>query len=261
MAKARDVLQTQDPTTAAGRRQIINGVTRSGPVARVDTDPCARRDSGIRRKWQLEGWHFEVFVSIIAVTICLVAELIMLVCAVVLNKPQGNQHGVGVLYVGSCAKVERMITILAIPINILATILVATSNYVMQCLSAPSKKDVDEAHAARSYLNIGISSIHNLVYNFSWKSVLWLVLFLTTVPIHLFLNSAFFGALQATNYGVMITTSGWETEMLANPSGGPNVDFGTLIGLQRVKLNGTVGLSLDGDFAATMWERSTASQM
>lgn len=34
-------------------------------------------------------------------------------------------------------------------INILSTALLAASNYVMQCLSAPTRPDVNEAHTQR----------------------------------------------------------------------------------------------------------------
>jgi hypothetical protein len=228
-------------------------------VARVNTDPRLVQSSGIRGKWQLEGWRFGVFVSIIAVTTCLVVELIMLACAMALNKPEGDKGGIGVLYAGDCAKVERINTILAIPLNIIATVLVATSNYVMQCLSAPSRKDVDDAHAAGSYLNIGISSVHNLLHNLSWKSALWLSLVLTTIPIHLLLNSAFFGALQANNYGVMVVSSGWETEMIAT-EGDVSYDFGTYASYW-VSFNGTYDLPLVGNFALGMWQQSTQNEM
>lgn len=246
LAKAKEVLHTYDPTRAAGRQQIKKDITRAGPVTRVDTDPQLVQKSGIRGKWRLEGWRFGVFTSIVAVTTCLIAELIMLVCAVALNKPEGDKDGIGVLYVGDCAKVERISTILAIPLNIIATVLVATSNYVMQCLSAPSRKDVDEAHAAGSYLNIGISSVHNLLHNLSWKSALWLSLVLTTIPIHLLLNSAFFGALQANNYGVMVVTSGWETDNYVE---------------SYESFNLSAGPSLDSNFAQSMWQQSVQNEM
>jgi hypothetical protein len=246
LAKVKEVLHTYDPTTAAGRQQIKKDITRAGPVTRVDTDPQLVQNSGILGKWRLEGWRFGVFASIVAVTTCLIAELIMLVCAVALNKPEGDKDGIGVLYVGDCAKVERISTILAIPLNIIATVLVATSNYVMQCLSAPSRKDVDEAHAAGSYLNIGISSVHNLLHNLSWKSALWLSLVLTTIPIHLLLNSAFFGALQANNYGVMVVTSGWETDSYAE---------------SYEAFNLSEGPSLDSNFAQSMWQQSIQNEM
>jgi hypothetical protein len=67
--------------------------------------------------------------SIIAVGVCLIVELIMLVCAMTLGKPRGVQNGIGVLFQGKCSKVQRLSTLLAIPLNIIGTILIATSNY------------------------------------------------------------------------------------------------------------------------------------
>lgn len=96
----------------------------------------------------------------------------MLICAIAPNKPGGDKHGIGILHVGNCAKVEHINTILAVFLNLIATILVSTSNYVMQCLSAPSRKDVDEAHAVGSFLNVGTSSVHNLLRRPSRKSAL-----------------------------------------------------------------------------------------
>lgn len=43
--------------------------------------------------------------SLLAVILCLLAEVIMLVCAVALKKPNSGKQGIGVLYVGDCAKV------------------------------------------------------------------------------------------------------------------------------------------------------------
>ena len=229
------------------------------PVSRVNTDPRLWLSRDSRWKPLFEGWRFGVFASIIAVTVCLVAELIMLACAVAFSKPEGNKHGIGVLYTGGCKNVERSATLLAIPINIISTILVATSNYVMQCLSAPTRKDIDRAHAAGSYLNIGISSVHNLVHNVSWKSALWLVLVITTIPIHLLLNSAFFGALEANNYGVLVATEGWLTQEITVNGG--TVTFPHMVEGESM-FNGTEEQSaLIDAFALRVYEISNGQGM
>ena len=230
-------------------------------MSRVNTDPRLWLSRDSRWKPVFEGWRFGVFVSIIAVTACLVAELIMLACAVAFNKPGGNKHGIGVLYTGGCKNVERSATLLAIPINIISTILVATSNYVMQCLSAPTRKDIDRAHAAGSYLNIGISSVHNLIHNVSWKSALWLVLVITTIPIHLLLNSAFFGALEANNYGVLVATEDWQTKAIIQ--GGTEYSLGSWVG-QGSSFNDTLSgaqVALTDQFALSMWGLARSSEL
>lgn len=188
----------------------------------------------------------------------------MLACAVAFNKPEGNKHGIGVLYTGGCKNVERSATLLAIPINIISTILVATSNYVMQCLSAPTRKDIDRAHANGSYLNIGISSVHNLIHNVSWKSALWLVLVITTIPIHLLLNSAFFGALEANNYGVLVATEGWQTQQMTQ-SGNTYTFPEWVSGEIYFNASATGGASaqtaITDQFALSVWDSSSNGSM
>lgn len=172
MQRVRQILRTYNPVTAARRKEIKKFATRSGPVARTNTDSQIEQSSGTCKKWKLEGWRFGVFLSIIAVTICLVAETIMLALAMSLNKPEGKKDGIGLLHVGECKMVERINNLLAILLNIIATVLVSASNYVMQCLCSPSRSDIDEAHSAGSSLNIGRHSLHNLFRKVSWKLLL-----------------------------------------------------------------------------------------
>ena len=94
-------------------------VKRSGPKARVNTDPRLWLSRGSRWKHVFEGWRFGVFISITAVAICLIVELIMLACAMTLNKAEGDKIGIGVLFTGDCQKVERITTFLAVPLNVM----------------------------------------------------------------------------------------------------------------------------------------------
>jgi hypothetical protein len=67
----------------------------------------------------------------------------------------------------------------------LSTVLLSGSNYCMQCLSAPSREEVNAAHAKGKWLDIGIPSVHNLK-SISMKKVgLWWCLGLSSVPLHL----------------------------------------------------------------------------
>ncbi|OJJ82358.1 uncharacterized protein ASPGLDRAFT_531052 [Aspergillus glaucus CBS 516.65] len=47
-------------------------------------------------------------------------------------------------------------------INILSTLMLAGSNFTMQCLCAPTRKDLDRAHQSNRWLDIGAPSIRNL---------------------------------------------------------------------------------------------------
>ncbi|KAL1595278.1 hypothetical protein SLS60_009968 [Paraconiothyrium brasiliense] len=64
----------------------------------------------------------------------------------------------------------------------------------MQCLSAPTRKELDQAHARQSYLDIGVLSPRNLKYISKNRRVRWLILGLSTIPLHLFYNSVIFAS-------------------------------------------------------------------
>jgi hypothetical protein len=91
----------------------------------------------------------------------------------------------GVLFEGDCNRVENLNTGLHVFINILSTILLSGSNYCMQCLSAPTRSEVDKAHAQGKWLDIGIPSIRNIKHLSKQRITLWILLALTSLPLHL----------------------------------------------------------------------------
>jgi hypothetical protein len=105
-----------------------------------------------------------------------------------MTRPGSNiQNGVGVLSEEtSCSRAKTINTGIHVLINILSTILLAGSNYCMQCLSAPTREEVDEAHRQSRWVDVGVPSIRNLFYTVSWGNVvLWVLLSLSSLPLHL----------------------------------------------------------------------------
>jgi hypothetical protein len=97
----------------------------------------------------------------------------------------GATEGVSTLFVGTCQTVAKMDLGLHLAINALSTGIVLASNYVMQCLNAPSRKQVDEAHAKGAWLYIGLPSIRNAT-RVGWKKgLLWLFLGISAIPLSL----------------------------------------------------------------------------
>ncbi|KAI0186434.1 hypothetical protein EV127DRAFT_371216 [Xylaria flabelliformis] len=105
-------------------------------------------------------------------------------------------------YAGSCSgrNVTTINIALHLLINVVSTLVVtnsaqirlASSNFFMQILNSPSREEIDRAHAAGSWLDVGVSSIRNTFRLSKFKSSCWTVLFLSSVPIHLLFNSAVF---------------------------------------------------------------------
>ena len=89
------------------------------------------------------------------------------------------------LYKGECSVTNGWTTGMHIIINILSTALLAASNYVMQCLSAPTRPDVNEAHAQRKWVDIGTFSIRNFGIMDTKRKILWVLLFISSFPIHM----------------------------------------------------------------------------
>ena len=93
--------------------------------------------------------------------------------------------GIGTLHVGPCAEVKKTGLGLHILINFLGTLLLGASNLCMQCLSSPTRSEVDAQHAQKEWLVIGILSLRNLRKINRRRVWLWFFLGMTSFPIHL----------------------------------------------------------------------------
>ncbi|KAI9789333.1 MAG: hypothetical protein M1816_006222 [Peltula sp. TS41687] len=77
----------------------------------------------------------------------------------------------------------------------------------MQCLTAPTREEVDTAHRRGKWLDIGIPSVKNLWRISPAKVILWALLGLSSIPLHLIWNSAIFDAISANEYYVFVVSS------------------------------------------------------
>ncbi|KAI3324618.1 hypothetical protein HD806DRAFT_521724 [Xylariaceae sp. AK1471] len=83
----------------------------------------------------------------------------------------------------------------------------SSSNFFMQVLNAPSREELDTAHAKGNWLEIGVSSMRNAFKVSRFKTLCWLGLSVTSIPIHLLFNSVIFGTeYRGSNFTVTIAT-------------------------------------------------------
>ena len=130
------------------------------------------------------------------------------------------ENGSGVLIDGSCSKTKEALTWIHLAINVFSTLLLGASNYCMQILTAPTRVEIDRAHATGRWLDIGVPSVRNLRW-ISWNRVfVWTCLALSSLPLHLLYNSAVYGTLAANQYAVWAAsenTGSWnDTSTLAS---------------------------------------------
>ena len=93
--------------------------------------------------------------------------------------------GIGTLYEGSCDKSRTIGLWLHLGINALSTLLLSGSNYTQQCLAAPTRSEIDAAHARRRWMDIGVPSVRNLFRIKCERRWLWIAIGLTSIPLHL----------------------------------------------------------------------------
>jgi hypothetical protein len=120
----------------------------------------------------------------------------------------------GTLLEGRCARVRKLSTWAHLLINILRSLLLCASNYCMQVLIAPNRENLDQAHAKRHWLHIGVPSLHNLTRIEEHRTVLWVLLQLSSLPLHLLYNSIIFTNLQANRYVVVPGEETWAPRLL-----------------------------------------------
>lgn len=93
----------------------------------------------------------------------------------------------GIFFEGDCDRAKRLNSGLHVLINILSTVLLSGSNYCMQCLSAPTRGEIDLVHsnAGGTWLDIGVPGIRNIKHISRRRQVLWCLLGLSSLPLHL----------------------------------------------------------------------------
>jgi hypothetical protein len=165
--------------TAYGSDAILIDTTSHIGYSQEPKRGLLRRAFGgvMPEKW-LSGWRFGAINCAIWASIVFVINFVVTIWASVHN--EGN-----VLFEGDCDRVDQLNSGLHLLINLLSTVLLSSSNYCMQCLSAPTRKDIDRAHARRIWLDIGVPSIHNLRRISKTRALLWTLLGLSSLPLHL----------------------------------------------------------------------------
>ncbi|KAM0813070.1 putative DUF6536 domain-containing protein [Seiridium cardinale] len=137
-----------------------------------------------------EGWRRTGLVNIILVSLAAALLLGCFIASIVRGSSSINIASI--IVEDECSHTSKVNLLLHLAINIVSSGILASSNFYMQVLSAPSRKEIDHAHLLLRSLDIGIPSVKNIRFVSRFKQVCWLVLFLSSFPLHLLSNSAVF---------------------------------------------------------------------
>ncbi|KAG0124857.1 hypothetical protein HOY82DRAFT_633202 [Tuber indicum] len=162
------------------------------------------------------GWHSGVLTCAASVVIVLFINISLTIYAAT-NPEYKMEGGVGTLYSGSCDKSKTIGMWLHLGINVLSTLLLSGSNYTQQCLAAPTRSEIDAAHAKRRWMDIGVPSVRNLFLIKSERVFLWIAIGITSIPLHLLYNSAVYNSIAANNFVItLVTENHFETGSYSN---------------------------------------------
>ncbi|KAI0533756.1 hypothetical protein GGR58DRAFT_485453 [Xylaria digitata] len=137
------------------------------------------------------GWKQAATVNCILLCVVSVILIGFLIAAAVTG---GGIQGPVFFYEGLCKEknVSYINFFLHLLINILSTLVLASTNFFMQILNAPTREEIDAAHREGTWLEIGVSSARNVLRVSKLKAFCWLGLLVSSIPIHLLFNSTVF---------------------------------------------------------------------
>ena len=136
--------------------------------------------------------------------VVLIINLILTIWAV---SSSGVQNGLRTLQDGGCKRTATLTFWTHLAINALSTLLLGASNYSMQCLSSPTRGEIDKAHGKGVWLDIGVPSVRNLRHLSTARVSLWWLLAISSIPLHLLYNSAVFSTSCSNQYNSFLVSS------------------------------------------------------
>lgn len=124
------------------------------------TDIDARRSvpKHAKQSWR-DGHHFGMLCAMISAIVVLLINVLLCIVASAKHQIAGD---FATLQDGNCREMKRLDLWFHLLINVLGTILLGASNYSMQCLTAPTRQDIDQAHHNNSWMDIGVPSVRNI---------------------------------------------------------------------------------------------------
>ncbi|KAI0101532.1 hypothetical protein GGR51DRAFT_331731 [Nemania sp. FL0031] len=137
-----------------------------------------------------KGWRRTGTVNVVLAYSCAVILLILLLISV--SQPNTSLSGSTIVFHGDCNFSTALNLFLHLLVNIVSGGVLASSNFFMQVLNSPSRSEINEAHRWLRSIDIGVPSIKNLQHVSYFKLTSWGIFLVSSIPIHLFFNSAIF---------------------------------------------------------------------
>jgi hypothetical protein len=130
----------------------------------------------------LGGWRAGLLRAFIFSFVALVVNISIYTW---LFRKYDSTAGTSTIKSGSCGMIRGANTGIHAALNIASTLILGASTYAMQGMTAPSREELDIAHAKGKWMEIGTQSVRNLFYIRKRNAWVWGLLALTGLPFHL----------------------------------------------------------------------------
>ena len=153
----------------------------------LDSESTQERSKSFLSAWKpvwYTGWHTGVLACAASTVVVLFINVGLTIYAAT-DLWHKMEKGIGTLYSGNCNTSRTIGLWIHLGINALSTLLLSGSNYTQQCLAAPTRSEIDAAHAKREWMDIGVPSVRNLFKIKPERTLLWIAIGVTSIPLHL----------------------------------------------------------------------------
>jgi len=184
------VASPAQPPSAGPNFTTSQFVTVADLNAQFKIAPCKSFWKKLQRHWQTwVRWSSNpdriLFLHLGTALCVFLVNLIWTSYAINGYEPVADGYFAGILFQGSCSTTRKLDLWLHLLINILSSLLLWSSNFCMQILAAPTRDEVDKAHAEGKWFDIGIVSFRNLWQVNHTQSAAWRNLAISSTLLHL----------------------------------------------------------------------------
>lgn len=159
--------------------------TRSKPIRHWSIPSSWRTRFRFIYKRIPTGWKLGTTGAALLTAVILVINISITAVSYAKIREKAYKTSVAPIRTGNCKDIKESGVLIHLAINVASTLLLSASSYCMQSVSAPTREDVDAAHAKDAHLDIGIPSYRNLRFIKRRRLFVWLCLCLSSVPLHL----------------------------------------------------------------------------
>jgi hypothetical protein len=183
----------EEAPTSHDAIELKHTTTDSTPLTRsYDCEDTSYEPSKLSfqhtKTWRkrFSGWRGGALACIAISSLVLLLNVVL---AILTATAWDTTDGVSTAYTGDCTVAARTITALHLLVNLLSSLLLGASNYCMQRLVAPTRKEIDRAHSKKKWLDVGVPSVRNLAAISRGRLAIWVLLGLSSMPLHFLYGS------------------------------------------------------------------------